>query len=56
MSKKYIFSVGDTVTYQDSREGKVIYVGVNEDNETFYVVDFRNSCGKFLAKDLEFVR
>ena len=56
MSKKHIFDIGDTVTYQESREGKVIYVGVDEDNNTIYIVDFRNSCGKFLARDLEFVR
>lgn len=56
MSKKHIFSIGDIVTYQDSKLGEVIHVGVDEDNNTFYLVDFKNSCGKFLAKDLEFIK
>lgn len=56
MSHKHIFDLGDTVRYEDSIEGKVIYVTVDEDDNTIYIVDFKNSCGKFLARDLIFVR
>ena len=46
------FNVGDTVTFQESIPGKVIDVVVGNDDNTYYLVDFRNSAGLFLAKDL----
>lgn len=56
MSKKHIFSMGDIVTYQESKLGVVVCVNVDEDNNTTYEVDFKNSTGIFLARDLEFVK
>ena len=56
MSKRLMYDIGDVVTYQDSKIGVVVRVDVDEDNNTTYEVDFKNSIGIFLAKDLEFVK
>ena len=56
MSKKIMYDIGDVVTYQDSKIGVVVHIGVDEDNNTTYEVDFKNSIGTFLAKDLDFVK
>ena len=48
-----MFNVGDIVTFEESIPGKIIDVVVGNDNNTYYMVDFKNSCGLFLAKDLD---
>jgi hypothetical protein len=50
-----MFNVGDIVTFEESIPGKIIDVMVDKDNDTVYLVDFKNSCGLFLAKDLKLV-
>ena len=50
-----MFNVGDIVTFEESIPGKIIDVMVDKDNDTVYLVDFKNSCGLFLAIDLKLV-
>ena len=50
---KTTFNVGDIVTFEESIPGKIIDVVVGNDDNTYYLVDFRNSTGLFLAKDLD---
>ena len=55
--QQIMFDVGDVVRYQESREGKIIHVDVDYDNNTVYVVDFLNETyGSFHAKDLTLVK
>ena len=57
MSKKHIFSIGDVVrAYGESIEGTIVYVGVNQESNTEYIVNFINDvCARFLAKDLTLI-
>lgn len=53
-SEKHIFNIGDMVVFDESIEGVVTDVTVNQENNTEYIVNFINgTCARFLAKDLK---